>query len=249
VPLSEQTILNIPYAPTCPSHMVDEPDGTSFTLRGQKYLNDRKKVPSADSVCQLRCVDIFDSNEKTIDICSRPDNRVHRSKVRGEDKWYFVMNIMVPMKKMTFSYVVYWEGDKSKIDEDTPFGRVAKPFFHGEDDDYRNARFKLIPRVKQGPYLVRVAVGEKPALLGNKLKQYYSRGENYFEIDIDVSSSVIANNTVGMCMSSSKSIRVDLGITIQGDDEEELPEVMLAAVTGANLDANFAKLLPNKENL
>ena len=36
---------------------------------------------------------------------------------------------------------------QSKIEEDTPFGRIARPFFFGNDDDFRNNRFKLIPKV------------------------------------------------------------------------------------------------------
>ena len=36
---------------------------------------------------------------------------------------------------------------QSKIEEDTPFGRVARPFFYGNDDEFRNNRFKLIPKV------------------------------------------------------------------------------------------------------
>ena len=37
---------------------------------------------------------------------------------------------------------------QSKIEEDTPFGRVARPFFCGSDDEFRNNRFKLIPKVR-----------------------------------------------------------------------------------------------------
>lgn len=247
---SAKTIHNSPYPPTCPKHMVAEPSGRTFSLRDVTYLVDRVKAPSEDSVFKLCCVDIFNSFEKTVDICSRSDNRVAMSRKRGDDTWYFVMNIMVPLKKKkTFSFVVYWEGDREKVDEDSPFGRIARPFFNNDDDNYRNSRFKLIPRVVQGPYVVRMAVGEKPALLGNKLTQHYTRGDNYFEIDIDVSSSVIANNTVGMCLSSSRSIRVDMGITLQGETEEELPEIMLAAITGVKVDTSMARLIPNRGEL
>ena len=86
---------------------------------------------------------------------------------------------------------------------------------------------------------------------GIKLEEgdYFSYGDNYFEIDIDVSSSVIANNTVGIALNSSKSIRVDMGITLQGEDESELPEVMLAAVTGVRVDTGVAMLIPNRDTV
>jgi hypothetical protein len=60
------------------------------------------------------------------------------------------MNIMVPGPPF-LCFVVYLEGDKKKIEEDTPFGRIARPFFNGNDDEFRNNRFKLIPRVRLPP--------------------------------------------------------------------------------------------------
>ena len=57
---------------------------------------------------------------------------------------------------------------------------------------------------------------------------------------------MIANHTVGMCLGSSTSIRVDLGITLQGEAEEELPEIMLACITGVRVDIGRAKLIPNR---
>ena len=59
------------------------------------------------------------------------------------------------------------------FEEDTPFGRVARPFFCGNDDDYRNQRFKLIPRILDGNMVVKMAVKDTPTLLGNKLEQSY----------------------------------------------------------------------------
>jgi hypothetical protein len=52
---------------------------------------------------------------------------------------------------------------------------VAYPFFFGNDDDFRNNRFKLIPKVVDGNMVVKMAVKDTPTLLGNKLKQYYYR--------------------------------------------------------------------------
>lgn len=46
------------------------------------------------------------------------------------------MNIMVPGPPF-YNFVAYMVGDKKLIEEDTPFGRIAKPFFHGNDDEFR----------------------------------------------------------------------------------------------------------------
>ena len=39
---------------------------------------------------------------------------------------------------------------QAMFDEDTPFSRIAKSFFQGNDDQFRDSRFKLIPRVRAG---------------------------------------------------------------------------------------------------
>jgi hypothetical protein len=38
-------------------------------------------------------------------------------------------------------------------------------------DDFRNQRFKLIPRIVDGPWVVKASIPQKPALLGQKLTQ------------------------------------------------------------------------------
>eukprot|EP01034_Spumella_vulgaris_P035207 gene35207-43404_t len=112
---------------------------------------------------------------------------------------------------------------KALIEADTPFGRIARPFFNGNDDEFRNNRFKLIPKVTDGNFVVRMAVKDTPTLLGNKLKQYYHKGENYFELDVDVGSSAIAKQV--------------------GNEEEELPEILMGCCTCAHVDVRDVKKL------
>jgi len=52
--------------------------------------------------------------------------------------------------------------------------------------DFRNERFKLIPSITEGPWVVRAAVRATPALLGKKIVQRYFRGTDYLEIDCHV---------------------------------------------------------------
>lgn len=93
---------------------------------------------------------------------------------RGEKFFAFVLNIMVPGPPY-LCFVMTYTGDKvslrnilslrnslsllifyliycisliqALLEEDTPFARIARPFFFGTDDDFRNNRFKLIPKV------------------------------------------------------------------------------------------------------
>ena len=59
------------------------------------------------------------------------------------------------------------------------FPQLAQRFFKGFDDELRDCRFKLCPRIVEGPFVVRHGVPNKPAILGKKLTQRYFRSENY----------------------------------------------------------------------
>ena len=84
------------------------------------------------------------------------------------------------------AYTAYWEVDRRLIETDkTAFGRVARPFFFGDSDEFRNERFKFLPKVVEGNFAIKMAVQDTPVLMGKKLTQYYFRGDNYFEIDVE----------------------------------------------------------------
>jgi hypothetical protein len=116
--------------PTLPAEMWAEPDLETFRLRGKTYNQDKQKVLSAPSLFKLVAVDVFEVPEPTRNIAAHPKNRVFLANQRGDSAWCFVMNIMVPGPPF-LCFVVYLEGDKKKIEEDTPFGRIARPFFNG----------------------------------------------------------------------------------------------------------------------
>src|SRR3546814_11230113 len=54
--------------------------------------------------------------------------------------------------------------DPTLFEQDTPFARIAKQFFFGDDDHYRDHRFKLIPKIVDGNIVVRIAVKDTPAI-------------------------------------------------------------------------------------
>jgi hypothetical protein len=56
--------------------------------------------------------------------------------------------VSVKCGALTVLYLLYvLLGPQALIEQDTPFGKVARPFFNGNDDEFRNNRFKLIPKV------------------------------------------------------------------------------------------------------
>jgi hypothetical protein len=225
-----------------PPEVWSEPDHTTFRVRGKTYNVDKLKVTPSAALFKLIAVDLLETTESQHNISAHPRNRVNMALQRGDKTWVFVLNIMVPGPPY-LSFVAYLQGDRALFEEDTPFGRIARPFFNGNDDEFRNNRFKLIPKVIDGNMIIKMAVKDTPTLLGNKLKQYYYKGDNYFEIDVDVGSSSVARNVVGLAMGYAKNIVVDMGMCLQGNDESELPEVMLGGVTCIKVDTTKAKKL------
>jgi len=238
---SEGSLATIPPPILSPS-MWSTPDASTFKVRGGSYNQDKVKVSSAPNLFKLAAIDLFEVPDATRNIASHPNNRVYLANQRGEKFWAFVFNIMVPGPPF-LSFVAYFIADKSKIYEETPFGKIARPFFDGNDDEFRNNRFKLIPKVVDGNMIIKMAVKDTPTLLGNKLKQYYHKEEHYFELDVDVGSSSVARNVVGLAMGYSKNIVVDMGLCLQGNDESELPEILFGACTCIHVDASTAKKL------
>ena len=109
--------------------------------------------------------------------------------------------------------------------------RLLERFVNGTDA-FRNARFKLIPSVVEGPWLVQQAVGTRPALLGKTLRQRFHRGVTangtaYLEVDVDCNSSPAAGRVVSLVKLYSKQLVIDLGFVIEAQTRDELPERVL----------------------
>ena len=245
-PFITHSIGNLPR-PTLSSEYYRESVAADFKLRSKSYMKTQiKEVTSPDgSLFQLICMDLYElpSPAACTHVASRTWNRVFQASQRGDREWTFVVNFIIPGPPY-LSLIAYFKGDRKIIDNDcTPYSRIAKKFFYGGDDQFRNNRFKVIPRILEGNMFIQMAVQDTPTLLGNKLTQTYHRAEEYFEIDVDVSTSTIARNIVGMMKDASKNLVIDLGFVLQGEKEEELPEVLMCGCTIVYIDTSKAKRL------
>jgi len=108
---------------------------------------------------------------------------------------------------------------------------------------FRNQRFKLLPRIVDGPWVVKTTVPAKPALLGQKITQRYFRGECWVETCCHVGSSVVANQVTGICRGASTRIVVDIGFCLEGRQEDELPEKLLGAIRWINFDPDVHEFI------
>jgi len=236
----------VPPMAMAPDQYGDADQGQGFVVRGPTFTEDRVKVAASPALFDLVAVDLWRVEEPIPHIAAQPSNRVALAHARGDSPpWVFVLQIQVPGPPH-FAFVAYFvPRDPGCLrDGSTPFGRIADPFFFGTDDDFRDDRFKLIPRVVEGNFIVRNAVGAKPTILGRKLKQSYHRGPNYFELDIDVASSTIAQKVVGIAYGYAKLLTVDLALVLQGEAVDELPEVPFGAVRLVGVDFNAAAKHP-----
>ena len=177
--------------PTCGKRYWSSPRADTFPVRGANYLRDRIKVLNrGDAQFALAAVDLLwhrdpagieadDGERKGLHVCGHPRNRLAlaRKAYEGCDAFTMVVTLVVPGPPAYTLAMYYVCKDPAALkNQATPLGRVARPFFFGDDDTYRDARFKLTPRMLDSNWVVRKAVGQRPAVLGKQLKQWYWRG-------------------------------------------------------------------------
>ena len=127
---------------------------------------------------------------------------------------------------------------------DRQYQRLLEHFMTTENQKFRTNRFKMVPLCVKGPWMCKKALGS-PALIGKKLETTYHVGEDYLEIAVDVGSSAIAKRVLGMVSGATKSLVIDLGFTIEGKTEQELPERLLGGCRFQCIDLNS---LPKKND-
>jgi hypothetical protein len=213
----------------------------NFFVRGKKYLKDQKKVLSSGSLFVQRACQVVYSNEAHIPHAAElPWIALPRNEPDSE---YLIMNYSFPgstFVQLVITYVatpaalavIRSVDDPSALEIDSsespaPWASLLRQFYTPDNDQWINEHLKLIPQCEEAPWIVRTAVGQRPALTGLKIAHRYYRGPNYLEVNVDLSASSVASAIIGMVRGCSKNLVVDLGWTIQGDTEAELPEMML----------------------
>ncbi|KZV22562.1 protein ENHANCED DISEASE RESISTANCE 2 [Dorcoceras hygrometricum] len=198
------------------------PAGSGFMIRGKTYLKDSIKVKGGEPLLTLIAVDWFKVENCVTNVALHPKSIV-QSEAGKKLPFIFVINLEVPARP-NYSLVIYFAADRP-INKSSLLGK-----FVDGTDMFRDSRFKLIPSIIEGYWMVKRAVGTKACLLGKAVTCKYLRQDNFLEIDVDIGSSSVARSVIGLVLGYVTSIVVDLAIVIEAKEEAELPEYVLGTV-------------------
>lgn len=105
--------------------------------------------------------------------------------------------------------------------------------FLNSDEATRNKVLKFIPRIIEGPYMVKKMVGTQPAMIGQKIPTSYygSLDAGYLEICMNVTKGgKVANGICSAVAGKASSVTIDLAFLLQGSEDTELPEQLLSVL-------------------
>ncbi|KAL3520715.1 hypothetical protein ACH5RR_018864 [Cinchona calisaya] len=206
-------------------------DPSSFLIRGDTYLEDHQKIKAKSTLMQMVAADWIRSYKREDDLGGRPGGIVQKYAAQGGPEFFFIINLQVPGATQ-YNLALYYMMTSPL--EETP---LLERFVNG-DDAFRNSRFKLIPYISKGSWIVKQSVGKKAGLVGQALEVHYFRGKNYLELDIDVGSSTVARGVVSLVLGYLNNLVIEMAFLIQGNTPEELPEFLLGTCRLNHLDAS-----------
>ncbi|KAG4961253.1 Protein ENHANCED DISEASE RESISTANCE 2-like [Glycine soja] len=215
---------------------LTETDPSTFLIRGENYLEDRLKVKAKGTLMKMVAADWVRSDKREDDLGGRPGSIVQKYAAQGGPEFFFIVNIQVP-GSTTYSLALYYMMNTPV--EDAP---LLESFIKG-DDAFRNSRFKLIPYISKGSWIVKQSVGKKACLVGQALEINYFQGSNYLELGVDIGSSTVARGVVSLVLGYLNHLVIEMAFLIQGNTREELPEFLLGTCRLNHLDASKAVCL------
>ncbi len=236
--------------PPLTRRMWAEPDSNSFRVRGVHYKHDRLKQNAGPSIGRLICVDVVSVDKPMYGGFSvHPTERMQLALQKEREllskglesdlpPFIFIVNICLPGPPYYHGVYYYAVNDINTINgtDGTASSKLCREFFFGDRDEFRDRTFKLIPQIVHGNFIVRKAVGSTPAIMGKKLRQLYVKNERFFEVILDCGSSPVATGVIRLSLGYAKSLVVDMGFLLEGDDDEHLPERIFGCVRMKSMD-------------
>ena len=243
-------------------------------VRGPGYLTQKKKQTPAVPVMECVHVDLFSLDDHVDDVSDvRPESWLNRqrdawtnarSKSNNEQStslshrpWTFVFQFQNPGPPVV-SICCYFQPTGSragmnlpqllKHELGTPFGKCLSRFLNA-DDATRNSKFKMVCALLDAPWALRAAVPRRPIILGKKLGRgfglKYFQSSDHFEIDFELGQNKFMERVYRSLKWASALSSEEIVFMIEGQDVDELPEVVLGAVSLKKISEKaFTKLPP-----
>lgn len=178
----------------------------SFPIRGLKYLKDHKKLQCSESLFLQRSVQVISHSHSLSHVALSDWIALPRHEVDSE---HLIMNYFLPGSPFIHVVCTYLATppamavikalDSNHLSEGIPnapwVSLLQSLYQSGEDNQEKSSfvdsRLKLVPVLVDAPWMLRMAVGHRPAITGTKIRQRYFRGKGYLEVDVDLSSSSV----------------------------------------------------------
>ena len=212
----------------------------SFNVRSPTYLDDGVKQPSAPSVFKVLCVCSVDASRPLLDVGRRlkPLSELLASATHAKSE-FVITNRAIPMGTYVRNVIVVSVREVGE-GKDAAFDRAWKRFKEG-DNQYRDLRLKYLPRLSVAPWLLTKAIdvlgGQRPVIMGKGyLAQSHFTGDNYIEVDVDISSSAVARSVASSCLTYCTGLVIDEAFVVECKQEDELPERILTQIRYHNVD-------------